>query len=820
MALVVFDRVQETTATTGTGTITLAGAVVGFQSFAVVGDGNTTYYCIVNGDNWEVGIGTYSTTGPTLARTTVLSNYLGTTVAINLSGSSNVFVTYPSEKSVNLNAAGNVTPLGTISSGTWQGSTVGVAYGGTGVTASSGPNSVVLRDANGNITGVNNVEVGITFTTASGGTTNLTAASTQIQILTGSANHIFRLPDATTLLAGTFYTVSNASSGVLTIQDNAGVTLETVDQGGAAQVLCLSIGTSAGSWGFRVFAASNVTWGNANLDYNGTITSATWQGDTVEPAYGGTGLTTFSAANNALYSTGASTLTAGTLPILAGGTGATTAVGAMANLIGYTTTVTGGGTVTLTNASTYYQLFTGSSSQIVILPVTSTLQLGWSFRIINNSTSTLQVQSSGTNTLITLTNGLGVTVTCIATTGTGVASWEAGFTDFSTATGSGSVALSTAPSFSGISATGTLSITGSTSSAANFATSQTTANTTITTSQTSGTLTIGGTSGTGTQTIGQSTLSQTTNIQAGATASGSTKTMNIGTGGLTGSTTNINIGSAFGTTTTFNGTVVLPSGFSEFAAGTALLFYQAAAPTGWTQSTAHNNKALRIVSGTGGGSGGSVAFTTAFASQTPSGSVSTSISAISGTVSTSISAVSGSVGISGGSVSAHTLTTAQIPSHTHGYSGTTSGQSVDHFHSGSGGTGGQLANHTHAFTGNAVAANQAFLLGSGGQVTFGDTNVVNTTLTTSNDHTHNFSVATGGVSANHSHTFSGTTDGGTGGGGSHTHGFTNPTGSFTFSSGTASSSFSFSSGTASSSFTGSAINLAVQYIDVIVCTKN
>jgi hypothetical protein len=100
MALVVYDRVQETTATTGTGTITLAGAVSGFQSFAVVGNGNTTYYTITSGTAWEVGIGTYTTVGTTLARTTILSNSLGTTVAISLTGTSTVFVTYPSEKSV------------------------------------------------------------------------------------------------------------------------------------------------------------------------------------------------------------------------------------------------------------------------------------------------------------------------------------------------------------------------------------------------------------------------------------------------------------------------------------------------------------------------------------------------------------------------------------------------------------------------------------------------------------------------------------------------------------------------------------------------
>jgi len=101
MALVVYDRVQETTTTTGTGTITLAGAVSGFQSFAVVGNSNTTFYCITSGTAWEVGIGTYTSSGTTLARTTILSNSLGTTSAISLTGTSTVFCTYPAGKSVN-----------------------------------------------------------------------------------------------------------------------------------------------------------------------------------------------------------------------------------------------------------------------------------------------------------------------------------------------------------------------------------------------------------------------------------------------------------------------------------------------------------------------------------------------------------------------------------------------------------------------------------------------------------------------------------------------------------------------------------------------
>jgi hypothetical protein len=137
MALVLADRVQETTTTTGTGSVTLLGAVTGFQSFAVIGNGNTTFYTIADqgGNNWEVGIGTYSTTGPTLARTTVLSSSNGGSLVTFTAGIKTVFVTYPSEQSVNLDASNNVSALGTISSGTWNATAITTTYGGTGLTS-------------------------------------------------------------------------------------------------------------------------------------------------------------------------------------------------------------------------------------------------------------------------------------------------------------------------------------------------------------------------------------------------------------------------------------------------------------------------------------------------------------------------------------------------------------------------------------------------------------------------------------------------------------------------------------------------------------
>jgi hypothetical protein len=135
----------------------------------------------------------------------------------------------------------------------------------------------------------------------------------------------------------------------------------------------------------------------------------------------------------------------GTLPLANGGTAATSAPAAMASLMGYTTTATAAGTTTLTSSSSYYQLFTGSTTQTIVLPVTSTLALGWTFHICNNSTGNLSVQSSGANALITVLPGTTAMCTCILTSGTTAASWEAGLTDFSTATGTGDVVLATSP---------------------------------------------------------------------------------------------------------------------------------------------------------------------------------------------------------------------------------------------------------------------------------------------------------------------------------------------------------------------------------------
>ena len=324
MALALNDRVQQTGTANTTVSFTLSGSVTGFQSFAVVGNGNTTYYAATDASgNWESGIGTYSTTGPTLTRTTILSSS-NSGSAVTFSGTVNVFVTYPSSKSVNLDGSGNVSALGTISSGTWQGTTVGVAYGGTGVTTSSGASSVVLRDSNSNITG-NNFFPGYTAVTAAAGTTVLTASSAFYQRLSGSTTQTFQLPIATTLPNGAAFSFDNDSSGTLTVVDSASATVDTIPSGGYGYIFLENNSTSAGSWGKYAFLPGNYDFNTTTADFGtAVITNTTYQGTAVASGYGGTGLTTFSAANNALYSTSSSALAAGTLPVAAGGTAATT----------------------------------------------------------------------------------------------------------------------------------------------------------------------------------------------------------------------------------------------------------------------------------------------------------------------------------------------------------------------------------------------------------------------------------------------------------------------------------------------------------------
>lgn len=172
MALVLSDRVQESSTTTGTGAFTLAGAANGFQSFnSGVGNGNTTYYTIADSTNnaWEVGVGTYTSSGASLSRDTVLSSSNSGSLVNFGAGSKQVFVTYAASKSVYTDGSYadpswitsiNYSKLtGTVP--TWNQNTTGSAATFTSTTQNSQFNSVGVGTAGsgtaGEIRATNNV---------------------------------------------------------------------------------------------------------------------------------------------------------------------------------------------------------------------------------------------------------------------------------------------------------------------------------------------------------------------------------------------------------------------------------------------------------------------------------------------------------------------------------------------------------------------------------------------------------------------------------------------------------------------------------------
>lgn len=149
MAFVLADRVNETTTTAGTGTVTLAGAVTGYQSFSAIGNANTTYYTIAHqsASEWEVGIGTYTSAGTTLSRDTVLASSSGGAKVSFSAGTKNVFCDYPAyeaNKPIDENFI-NITTNYTVTSGK-NGFSVGpvTVASGVAVTVPAGQKWVVI----------------------------------------------------------------------------------------------------------------------------------------------------------------------------------------------------------------------------------------------------------------------------------------------------------------------------------------------------------------------------------------------------------------------------------------------------------------------------------------------------------------------------------------------------------------------------------------------------------------------------------------------------------------------------------------------------
>ena len=143
MALVIKDRVKETTTTTGTGTYTLGGAVTGFETFtANLSNADTTYYACTDNTDFEVGLGTFTSSGTTLARTTILASSNSNNAVDWSSGTRTIFMTYPADKAVFQDASGNV-------NGTFVGNITGNVTGNT-----SGTAATVTGAAQTNITSI------------------------------------------------------------------------------------------------------------------------------------------------------------------------------------------------------------------------------------------------------------------------------------------------------------------------------------------------------------------------------------------------------------------------------------------------------------------------------------------------------------------------------------------------------------------------------------------------------------------------------------------------------------------------------------------
>jgi hypothetical protein len=261
MALVVKDRVKETTTTTSTGTYTLGGAQVGYQSFAVVGDGNTTYYTVTDGTNWEVGVGTYTSSGTLLSRDTILESSNGGSAVNWGAGSKDVFLTYPAERAVlvdnnseivpatSASLVGNTTTIQLRNSSTPGSVPTALSLSAGELVVNTADGKLYFKDSSGTVKVLSQADQIAPLTTkgdllVNDGTSNvrlpvgtdayvLTADSTQSSGVKWAAASgggaspitISNKTGAYTVVAGDLGTIINCTSGTFTVSLTAAATL-------------------------------------------------------------------------------------------------------------------------------------------------------------------------------------------------------------------------------------------------------------------------------------------------------------------------------------------------------------------------------------------------------------------------------------------------------------------------------------------------------------------------------------------------------------------------------------------------------------------
>lgn len=271
MPLVLKDRVRDTTTTAGTGTITLSGtAPTGFQNFSAIGNGNTTYYTIVGGSQWEVGIGTYTASGTTLSRDTVLSSSTGSKIDFAV-GTKDVFVTYPSDKAISdgygtlpvANGGTGQTSYtnGQLLIGNTTGNTLTKATltAGSGISVTNGAGSITLASI---AEYPQNVQSGNYTLVLSDAGKHIYSANTGAQTITIPTNASVAFPIGTLITLvnmGTTEIVISASGVTVSAVNSAtSIWLPTLSAGSSVQLL--KIGTD--SW-----KATFGTLGSSTLSY-------------------------------------------------------------------------------------------------------------------------------------------------------------------------------------------------------------------------------------------------------------------------------------------------------------------------------------------------------------------------------------------------------------------------------------------------------------------------------------------------------------------------------------------------------------------------
>ena len=303
MAFVIADRVQETSTSTGSGTIVLAGAVTGYQSFAAIGNTNNTYYTIADqaGTNWEVGIGTYYSGNVSLTRDTILASSNSNAAVTFGTGIKAVFVTYPAERAIFANSSNITTITNFVSANVLiTGGTINnvalnnVTYSGLGTMSTQNANAVAITGGTINNVSLTNVTYGGLGTmstqnanniSVTGGTIATTNVSTSNLIATGGTiNNV--IVGGTTAANGSFTNVT--ISNQLIANASSGANGQVLTSGGANVSPYWANASSGG--GSTGIGNSSILALNVNITANATINAGV-NGFSVGPVNTANGVT-------------------------------------------------------------------------------------------------------------------------------------------------------------------------------------------------------------------------------------------------------------------------------------------------------------------------------------------------------------------------------------------------------------------------------------------------------------------------------------------------------------------------------------------------